>query len=313
MKYAIIESMPPSYRGVYDGAALADDEYVEDAGITDQWVWDSDSGAHRAPTADDEVRRLRQDKSDQITAQVPVNMPRDPELAAAAQDSADQAETALQALRDTADIDLPAFDTDLAAYLPSSFAISRKLQEQAAKVISEDATKVVSGSSTALAPQGRNDLEVWAKSVNEGGTDAPPTAVRQRVRVPLEAHGRVNIERAEVPGDASGTHGFRYTMIYDDPALAGVISLRVYNDAGSWLGYSINFSETDDPTVYTDVTPPGFYTQVAVERQHEEFAGAAAISGLFPILASQNSQSEDIRWAGEHIGSGSARTLRRRR
>ena len=260
------------------------------------WGWEMMS-------AEDCAALTREQYQSTILGQVPANRPRDSDKAAQADDLADQADTAMKALRDTADADLDAFDTDLSNYLPSSFAISTRLSGQASKVLSVDDVRVSSGSSNALSPADRADADAWAKNVDEGGTDAPPTEIRQRVQVPLEAHGKISIERAEFPGDQTGTHGFRYTMIYDDVDLAGVISLRIYNDAGSWLGYSINFSATEDPVVYTDVTPPGFYTPAAVERQHEEYAGAAAISGKFVIAETQQSQEAAIRWGGEHVGS----------
>ena len=111
------------------------------------------------------------------------------------------------------------------------------------------------------------------------------------------------VERAEFPADASGTHGFRYTMVYDDPALAGVISLMVYNEGGTWLGYSINFEATGDPSVYTDVTPSGQRTTSPVVRQHVQRAGAADISGKVEIAIDVTRQSNPIRWGGEHVGA----------
>ena len=238
-----------------------------------------------------------------IRGQVPDMMPRDPERATSAQDSSDQAETALLALRDVPDEDLNDFAPGLAGYLPSDFTLSRRLSDQARKAITSDDARVLSGSDNALLASDRADLDAWAKAVDEGGTGAPPAAVRQSVRVPLESYGTIIIERAVFPADASGTHGFRYTMVYADPDLAGVISLRVFNDAGAWLGYSINFEATTDPAVYTDVTPPGKRTNTAMTRQHEEYAGAAAISGKFTIGETVSRQSEAIRWGGEHVGS----------
>jgi len=247
-----------------------------------------------------------------ISGQVPETMPRDPELAASAQDKADQAETALIALRDTADADLESFDPDLALYLPSASTLSLRLADQGLREIAKDDARVLSGSSNSLAPSDRADLDGWTKDVDEGGTSEPPTEVRQDIRVPLEDHGTMLIERAEFVGDASGTHGFRYTMKYDDPELAGVISLRIYDSAGVWLGYSINFAPTSDPSIQTDVTPPGFYTPVPLERQHEEFAGAASISRKFTIRETEKTQSAPIRWGGEHVGTQGTRKGRKK-
>jgi len=92
-------------------------------------------------------------------------------------------------------------------------------------------------------------------------------------------------------------------MSYADPSNAAVISLRIYDEAGNWLGYSLNFEPTATDGVYTDMTPPGFYTQAVVARQHREYAGAAEISRMFLMKENETRQSAGISWGGEHVGS----------
>ena len=256
-------------------------------------------------SAADCAAATRQQLSNTITSQVPATMARDPEVAASDQDKADQAETAQIALRDTPDENLGQFDPTLAGYLPSVFAISGRLATQAHAEISADDARAESGSAKALGAADRADLNAWAQLVDEGGIDEPPVKVRQGIRVPLESYGTIVIERATFPADASGTEGFIYTMVYADADLAGAISLRVYDIAGNWLGYSITFEPTNDPAVYTQPTPAGFRTTLPMVRQHEQFAGAAAISGMFPIAVETGRQSSTIRWGGEHVGSAS--------
>ena len=226
----------------------------------------------------------------------------DPDILGAGQDNIQRAVTTRLDLAQTADADLPSFDSDISTRPLSDAYVAGVLAEGQTTVLMDDDNRVAAGDEDAMAPADRADVEAarlanWDAERGVGVPESTPPVRRQRVREPGEQIGRLVLRRVKNSDDFDTPwpalpFGFAADLKREDSRALG---LGVYDASGTFLYTPGAFTDKGDGHWYTE-TPAGQRSTTEDPYFFKLLMGSDPISDLAELAVGTDEVTVRIRW-----------------